>query len=72
VRGGLLHDGPGQAVPQVPAVTGLDRAGQRPADRLKWHSQVLGLSECFSLDGLSPEDRGRVAVDLVQQIADVW
>jgi len=34
VRGDLFQDGFGQAVPQVPAVTGLDRAGQRAADRL--------------------------------------
>ena len=34
MRGDLFQDGFGQAVPQVPAVTGLDRAGQRAADRL--------------------------------------
>jgi hypothetical protein len=32
---------------------------------------VIELPECFSLDGLSPEDRDRVAVDLAQQAADV-
>jgi hypothetical protein len=34
MRRDLLLGGFGQAVPQVPAVTGLDRAGQRPPDRL--------------------------------------
>lgn len=34
VRGDLLQDRPGQAVPQVPAVTHLNRARQRLADRL--------------------------------------
>jgi hypothetical protein len=34
VRRDLLQHGPGQAMPQVPAVTNLDRAGQRPPDRL--------------------------------------
>ena len=34
VRGDFLPDGFGQAVPQVPAVAGLDSAGQRAADRL--------------------------------------
>jgi len=34
VRGDLPEDGLAQAVPQVPAVTGLDRAGQGTADRL--------------------------------------
>ena len=34
MRGDLFQHGSGQAVPQVPAVTGLDRAGQRAADRL--------------------------------------
>src|SRR2546430_16748700 len=29
------------------------------------------LSECLDLDGLSPEDRGGVAVDLGQEIVDV-
>ena len=32
--GNFFQDGSGQAVPQMPAVTGLDRAGQRAADRL--------------------------------------
>src|ERR1700758_2110358 len=34
VRRDLLPDGLAEAVPQVPAVAGLHRAGQRPADRL--------------------------------------
>jgi len=34
VRGDLLQHSFGQAVPQVPAVTRLDRTGQRSADRL--------------------------------------
>jgi hypothetical protein len=34
MRGDLLLGGFGQAVPQVPAVIGLDRARQRPPDRL--------------------------------------
>jgi hypothetical protein len=34
VRGDLFQYGFGQAVPQVPAVTSLDRAGQRAADHL--------------------------------------
>jgi hypothetical protein len=33
--------------------------------------QALRLSECLGLDGLSPEDRDRVAVDPAQQVADV-
>jgi hypothetical protein len=61
-----------EVVPQVPPVGDLDRrAGRSPGAAVKWHSQVLRLSECLSLDALSPEDRGRVAVDLVQQVADV-
>jgi hypothetical protein len=34
VRGDFLPHGLAEAVPQVPAVAGLDRAGQYPADRL--------------------------------------
>ena len=33
MRRDFLQDGFGQAVPQVPAVAGLHRAGQRAADR---------------------------------------
>src|SRR2546430_8746969 len=32
---------------------------------------ISELSECLDLDGLSPEDRGGVAVDLGQEIVDV-
>ena len=34
MRRDLFPDGLGQAVPQVPSIAGLHRAGQRPADRL--------------------------------------
>ena len=34
MRGDFLQHGLSQAVPQVPAIPGLDRAGQCPADRL--------------------------------------
>jgi hypothetical protein len=54
VRGDFLLDSFGQAVPQMPAVADLDRAGQCPADRLTvclyWSKiRLLVLSWAFML-----------------------
>jgi hypothetical protein len=59
------------AARKLPELFITEERGRRAGAGCYRHGQLPALCERVSPDGLSPEDRDRIAVDLAQQAADV-